>query len=58
MACLREGGEGQVIVATRRELIGLALASALAFVAGFVSVGAWLIRPSTAPTRGITVTTD
>lgn len=47
-----------MIAANRRELIGVALASAVAFVAAFLSVGAWLIRPSTAPTRGITVTTD
>ena len=47
-----------MIAATRRELLGVALASAVAFVAGFMAVWSWLIRPSPAPTRGITVTTD
>ena len=48
-----------MIAATRRELLGVALASALGGVAGLLALWAWLVRhPSAAPTRGITVTTD
>ena len=45
--------------ATRRELIGVALASALTSVAALLALWGWLVRhPSAAPTRGLTITTD
>lgn len=48
-----------MIAATRRELLGVALTSALAGVAALLALWGWLCRhPSAAATRGITVTTD
>ena len=48
-----------MITATKRELLGVALASALTSVVALLVLWGWLCRhPSAAATRGITVTTD
>lgn len=48
-----------MITATKRELLGVALASALASVAALLALWGWLVRhPSAVPTRGLTITTN